>query len=61
MLQVSHYSPAERQQQKERQRASDADRLRAGAVSKAELRMENGFLSSLEVLDSSVICQEVFA
>jgi hypothetical protein len=61
MRQVFRYSPAERQQQKEHQRASDADRLRAGSVSQRDLRMQNGFLSSLEILDSSVICQEVFA
>lgn len=61
MQQVCYYSPAERQQEKERQRASDADSLRAGRISRHQLRMRNGLFSSLEVVSSSVICEEAFA
>lgn len=61
MYQVSQYRPAERQKEKERSRASDALNLRQGHVSQADLRAQNGFLSSLEIVDSQIICQEVFA
>lgn len=61
MYQVSHYSPAERQQEKERLRASDALALRQGPVSQADLRAQNGFFSSLEIVESSIVCQEDFA
>lgn len=61
MRQVCHYNPAERQREKERSRASDAFQLDHGHVSQGELRARNGFFSSLEVLSSSVICQEEFA
>lgn len=61
MRQVCYYSPAERQHEKERQRAADAADLRFGNVSREELRHRNGFLSSLDVVSSSVVCAEVFA
>ncbi len=61
MHQVCHYSPAERQQSKERQRASDAAQLREGRISASDLRARNGFLASLEIVDSSISCQEAFA
>lgn len=61
MPQVSYYSPAARQLEKERQRASDEAQLRAGAISQHDLRGRNGFFSSLEIIGSSVLCQEVFA
>ena len=61
MYQVSQYRPAERQKEKERSRASDALNLRQGRVSQADLRAQNGFLSSLEIIDSEIICQEIFA
>lgn len=61
MRQVCYYSPAERLQEKERQRASDAEQLRDGRASQADLRARNGFFSSLEIVDSAVLCQEVFA
>ncbi|MEC3909433.1 hypothetical protein U5A82_02775 [Sphingobium sp. CR2-8] len=61
MMQVRYYDPAERQQEKERQRASDALLLREGRISPAELRERNGFFSSVEVIDSSISFQEVFA
>ncbi len=60
MYQVSHYRPAERQEEKERVRASDALALCQGKVSQADLRARNGFFSSLEIVESSIICQEVF-
>jgi|TARA_R100000049_G_C1957802_1_gene121984 hypothetical protein len=61
MQQACYYSPAERQQEKERQRASDADDLRSGRVSRNDLRARNGFFSSLEIVESSIICEEAFA
>lgn len=61
MQQVCYYSPAERQREKERQRAADAEDLRIGNVSRDELRRRNGFFSSLDVVGSSMICAEVFA
>ena len=61
MRQVCYYSPAARHQEKERQRASDAESLRSGRISREQLRMQNGFLSSLEIVDSSIICEEAFA
>lgn len=61
MRQVCYYSPAERHNEKERQRALDAECLRLGAVSREDLRLRNGFLSSLDVVSSSIICEEVFA
>lgn len=61
MQQVCYYSPAERQREKERQRASDANDLRSGRISRGELRARNGFLSSLDVIESSIICEEAFA
>lgn len=61
MHQVCHYNPAERQQSKKRQRASDAVQLREGRISLEELRARNSFLYSLEIVESSISCQEVFA
>lgn len=61
MYQVCHYSPAERQMEKERSRASDAYALRSGSRSRDDLRRNNGFFSSLEIVDSSIIGQEAFA
>ena len=61
MMQVRYYDPAERQQEKERQRASDALLLREGRISRGELRERNGFFSSVEIVDSSISFQEVFA
>lgn len=60
MLQACHYSAAEREQEKERQRASDAEHLREGKVSREDLRARNTFLSSLQIVGSSISCQEVF-
>jgi hypothetical protein len=61
MHQACYYSPAERQQEKERHRASDADDLRSGRISRDELRARNGFFSSLDIVESSIICEEAFA
>jgi hypothetical protein len=61
MYQVGHYRPAERQREKERARASDALDLRQGRVSQADLRARNGLFSSLEIVESSIVCEEVFA
>lgn len=61
MRQVCYYDPAEREREKERHRAFDESRLRDGDVSRQELRERNGFLSSLEIVDSSIVCQEIFA
>lgn len=61
MYQVCHYSPAERQMEKERSRAADAYALRSGSRSRDDLRRNNGFFSSLEIVDSSIIGQEAFA
>jgi len=61
MLKIRLYDPAQRQQEKERQRASDAAALQNGQVSRDDLRVSNGFFSSLEVLDSSIACNEVFS
>lgn len=60
MQQACYYSPAERQKEKERQRASDADDLRSGRISRDELRARNGFFSSLDIVGSSIICEEAF-
>lgn len=60
MRQVCYYDPAERQREKERSRASDAAALSSGFVSRRDLSVRNGFFSSLQVIDSAVICQEVF-
>ncbi len=61
MRQVCYYDPADRQREKERSRASDAAGLRSGDVSRRELSARNGFFSSLQVIDSAIICQDVFA
>ena len=61
MSQVCYYSPAERQREKERQRACDAVQLRDGLVSQDDLRARNGFLASLDIVGSSIVCQEAFA
>ena len=61
MLQVRYYDPAERQQEKERQRASDALLLSEGRISRADLRERNGFFSSVEIVESSISFQEAFA
>ena len=60
MRQACHYSPASRQAEKERQRASDAQDLREGIVSRDDQRCSNGFLASLDIVESSIICEEVF-
>jgi hypothetical protein len=59
--QVCYYDPAEREREKERHRALDESRLHDGEVSRQELRERNSFLSSLEIVDSSIVCREVFA
>ena len=61
MPQVRIYDPADRQLQKERNRASDTEALRLGLVSSEELWARNGFFSSFEIMSSSVACQEGFA
>lgn len=61
MPQVCYYDPAEREQEKERHRASDALQLRQGEISRSDLRDRNSFFASLEIVDSSIRCQEVFA
>lgn len=61
MRQVCYYSPAARQQEKERLRASDAEDLRSGRVSCEQLRARNGLFSSLDVVASSIHCEEAFA
>lgn len=61
MLKIRLYDSAQRQQEKERQRALDAAALQSGQVSRDDLRVRNGFLSSLEVIDSSITCKEVFS
>jgi hypothetical protein len=61
MFKIRLYDPAQRQLEKERQRAADDARLESGQISRGELRANNGFFSSLEVIDSSIVCQEVFA
>lgn len=61
MPEVCLYDPAERQMEKERSRAADEADLRSGSVSRGDLSARNGFFSSLQIVDSSVICQEVFA
>lgn len=61
MYHVCQYSPAERQNEKERARASDALDLRQGRVSQADMRARNGFFSSLEIVESHIVCQEIFA
>lgn len=58
--QVCYYDPAERQNAKERHRASDAALLQDGVLSRDDLR-NNGFFSSLMILGASVVCQEEFA
>ena len=54
MSQLSYYSPAERQSEKDRAREQDERDLRQGHVSREELRLRNGFLAPLEVVGSSV-------
>ena len=61
MLEVRYYDPAERQQEKERQRASDALLLSEGRASQSELRERNSFFSSVEIVESSISFREVFA
>lgn len=61
MQQVCYYSPASRQAEKERQRAFDAQSLRDGSVSRGDLRRSNGFLASLDIVESSISCEEIFA
>ena len=54
------YSPIERQAQKDRQRSIDAADLSSGRFSRSDLRIRNGFLSPLEVIDSKIECREDF-
>lgn len=54
MLQVSHYDPIERQREKQRSRDQDDCALREGSVSREELRLRNGFFSSLDLASSSI-------
>lgn len=61
MRQVCYYDPADRQREKERSRASDEAAIVSGSLSRRDLSARNGFFSSLQVIDSAVICQEVFA
>lgn len=60
MLQARQYKTIDREQEKERQRASDAAQLREGKVSLEDLRERNAFLSPLQILESSISCREVF-
>lgn len=60
MLQARQYKTIDREQEKERQRASDAAQLREGKVSLEDLRARNAFLSPLQILESSISCREVF-
>jgi hypothetical protein len=60
MSQVCYYDSAERHQEKERHRASDVDDLLSGRISREQLRLRNGLFSSLQIIDSSVICEEAF-
>lgn len=54
MQQLCSYNPAERQREKQRQRADDDLQLRQGLVSRADIRARNGFLSSLDIVGSSI-------
>lgn len=54
MQQVSHYDPIEREREKQRGRDQDDRALREGSVSAEELRLQNGFFSSLNLAGSSV-------
>lgn len=60
MAPISYYDPVSRRAEKERQRASDEDDLRSGRISPEEMNRRNGFFASLEIIESEVICQEVF-
>jgi hypothetical protein len=61
MFKIRLSDPAQRQLEKERQRAADDAGLENGQVARDELRASNGFFSSLEVIVSSIVRQEVFA
>ncbi|MEJ5977584.1 hypothetical protein WG901_13120 [Novosphingobium sp. PS1R-30] len=54
------YNPAKRKVEKARQRAYDALQLHRGEISRHELRKRNAFLAPLEIVDSSIRCQEAF-
>lgn len=61
MQQVSHYDPIEREREKQRGRDQDDRALREGSVSAEELRLQNGFFSSLDLAGSSVRRRRVLA
>jgi len=54
MVQSSYYDPAERRREKDRSRERDDRALRNGSIGRDELRAQNGFLASLDVISSSV-------
>ncbi len=59
-MQQAYYNPTSRQAEKERQRVLDAQSLRNGSVSRGELQQSNGFLASLDIVESSISCKEIF-
>lgn len=61
MQQVSHYDPIEREREKQRRRDQDDRALREGSVSAEELRLQNGFFSSLDLAGSSVRRRRILA
>lgn len=51
---IGTFDPEERRKEKARSRADDDRRLRAGEVSRDELRRENGFFSALDVANATL-------
>ncbi|MDV3258103.1 MAG: hypothetical protein LOX97_10070 [Sphingomonas sp.] len=49
-----HFDPRQRQREKEIARQRDEHDLRAGFVSREQLRARNGFFSSLQIVGSSI-------
>lgn len=57
---TNFYSPTERDAQKEASRGADEKMLQSDPKNRDHLRKENGFFSSLDVIDSSIIGNENF-
>ena len=60
MSSYKRYDPNVRSRAKQRQRDLDASALSSGRVTRSDLRVRNGFLSSLEIVESSIVCDDAF-
>ena len=54
MPQFDYFDPAKRQMEKERSRVADEAAFAKGDISRGQLAKENGFFSSLDIVESSI-------